>query len=248
MAGRASTDDEHAAIRGGYGTTPVADLALALRRTPAAVYQRAAKLGLVSETAPHIDWTTATDARFRDLHAAGMTDAEIAAELVCQRLTVAKHRRAAGLPSNRNSERSRRRMAEQLRRQLGRAGAASLMSLRMESVRTLAGRYGLPADLKLRHVQMVLVLLGGPMTKRQVCEALGLTTGGPGGQKALHSDDEYGTYHAGLIARGLVLRMRKAGPGGGRGRFRGPQCLYMLTPAALDMLAKGGADAAVEQA
>lgn len=237
MAGRKWTSAEDDAIRRGYKSVPAADIAAAFDRTPSAVHQRANRLGLTRTNKGYIDWTAAVDGEFRRLHSLGMTDSEIAVALGCERLTVAKRRRGNGMSSNRYSDRSRKRAGERFRRQLERMGLERPADLRAVSARNLAVRYGLPPDLKPRHVQIILLLVNGPRTKRQICESLGLATDEkrPSG-KCLHSDDQHWTYLGGLIARGLAKIVRLPGPGGGRGRFRGPQNVYTLTPRAMDLL------------
>jgi AraC-like DNA-binding protein len=238
MAGRRWTPAEDAAIRAGYETEGVEDLAVGLSRSVPAVYQRAVKLGLTA-TVCHIDWTPAVAARFAELHSLGWSDAEVAADLGCIRGTVSRHRRAAGLPSNRGSAHCRGRCAERYRRQMARLGVSNSHELVAIAARQLAERYGLPSDLRPRHVQIVLALVSGPLTKRQVCEAIGLSLDVKRPVRALHSADGHWTYLGGLIARGLVKRVRLPIPGGGRGRFRGPQNVYMLTPQAMNLLTKG---------
>lgn len=240
------TPAELDAVRSRYGTQPTEALAADLGRTATAVYLKAAAIGLAGERKDSIDWTPAVDARFRALHARGFTDTAIAAKLGCERLTVARHRRAAGLPTNARSARERARYRRQLAAQLGRLGVATLTEMKERGRADFVRAYGLPEDLRLRHVQIVALLAArGPLTKRAVAEGIGLTWNPrTGPQKALHSADAHHTYLGGLIARGLAVRIRLSVPGGGRGRFRGPQNVYALTPACLDLLAAAGRGAA----
>lgn len=211
---------ESARVRRDYGRMPVTQIAAALRRTPSSVYQHARLLGLTKS--PWIDWAR-LDTELRRLQAQGWTDREIAVELrriagrEIARKTVGNRRGALGLPHNGFSEHSRRTVATKTRKQLDRAGVATLAELRVKAWGDAARRCGWPRNLRPRHVQILNVLYQrGPMTRRQIADAVGMTW--KGSRKSLVSNDPEGTYLWHLVRRGLVVRLPRMVKGIGKGR------------------------------
>jgi hypothetical protein len=242
------TPAEEEVVRRDYQRQPLSELALALGRTAAAVAQKAAHLGVARRNQKRPAWTPEIEARYRALHAAGLCDNEIVPILGGDRPWLNAHRRRLGLPSNKNSQRYRDRMRKQLGDQLERAGVTTFAELRHRKTRQLNRQYGLPEDLALRELQIVLVLAGGPKTKSQICAVLGLSwQPGRAGQKSLHSGRTSNSYLGDLARRGLIVRVRLPGTGGKGPSVQGvEQNVYMLTAQAMDLLAKGGADARPE--
>lgn len=248
MNGRRWTGAELAALRAEYGTTPVADLAERFGRTWAAVAQKAELIGLAKTYARRPDWTPELEARYRALHAEGRTDSEIARSWGREsvlRVWLNAHRRRLGLASNRSQNpHFRARCRAALEKQLARAGVKTFADLRHNRCRAFAEKYGLPAGLPPRCVQIVMCLVAGPKTKSEICAALGLTynRAKPRPTNCLNAGRR-GGYPSVLIKRGLVVRQRIPGTGGKGPSARGvEQNRYALTPLALTLLAKGSPD------
>lgn len=163
--------------------------------------------------------------RVAERHAAGWSDAEIAAEWGCERHCVGRIRRDLGLPLNRWSERQRRRVGEKTREQCRAAGVQSLAEIRSLAFARYAAAHGWPADLRPRAVQILEALrVRGPMTRREIADAIGMPW--KGSRKSLVSNDKAGSYLAYLIRRGLVVQLGRVARGKGRG---GSVNLYSLT-------------------
>lgn len=211
------TPDEDDVVRSRYGQEPVASLADSLGRTVKAVYQRAESLGLTRAYAgrlPGLEEFVAAK------HAEGWSDAEVARERGCERHTVGDARVRLGLPPNagakgchwsdRQRERVRRRTAEQLEV----AGLSSLGALRSAVWAGRVAAAGWPADLPPRQAQILDMLHArGPMTRRELCDALGLPWRGT--RKSLQNKKN--SHLAELIARGLVVCLGKIERGKGKG-------------------------------
>lgn len=214
------TERELDFVRRDYGRVPVAEIAVALRRTVGSVYQQADRLRLTKH--PKVDWTR-LDCELRRLHALGRSDAEIATELrriagrELDRRTVGGRRVQLGLSHNASSDHRRRRVAEKTKAQCALAGVATLADIRVQSWQDAAARCGWPRDLRPRAVQILNTLYQrGPMTRRQIAEAIGLPWNGS--RKSLTSRDTEGIYLWHLVRRGLVVRLPRLVKGTGKGR------------------------------
>lgn len=132
---------------------------------------------------------------------AGRCDRCAADAAGCERHTAARRRSLWGMPPNPGNGCPcvRGRAREQMRGQLARG----------EHPRVVGhARYarGWPEDLRHRAVQILdLLYARGPMTRREIAEALGMPW--KGSSKSLVSNDPEGTYLAHLQARGLVVRL-----------------------------------------
>lgn len=228
--GRLWSQAEIEAVRSGYRDKGCAALAVELlgADTPVtrhAIYGLASKLG-VTVPIRHPRWVYD---RVRLLHGQGRNDSQIARDPRLasyfpgrnNRERVTAIRRRLGLPAIRQT-------AEQLR-ELGRrtraAQDAAGVNPRDQAFARLAVSYGLPADTAPRAVEIILALVAGPKSQCELKAA------------GLHPDRlwnaEGTSYAAGLVRRGLVATIPL-------GTNRGPRVLYVLTAAALDLLAKGG--------
>jgi hypothetical protein len=221
MARQPFTADQVAYVRKHYGRLTTPQIAQRLGRSRSAVYQLAGRLGLTQKR-PRPG--AAFDRTLVKLHAKGLTDTAIAAELGCERHTVGDHRRKLGLPANTHSAWSRRRVAARTREQLRAAGLPTLAAVRAKAFRDRASAAGWPEDLRPRAVQILNALWDrGPMTRRELAEAIGMPW--KGSRKSLVSNDPEGNYLAHLIKRGLVINLGRLRKASGRGHST---CVYSL--------------------
>lgn len=238
MSGRPWTPDEVDAVRRRYRVEPPAALARRIGRTAKAVVLMAVKLGL---TRRRFRWPAGADDLIRDRHAAGVSDTRIAVELGCDRHAVMRRRRRLGLAPLYGVAGApwhpalRAEVAARTRSQLERAGLPSIGHLRSTAHAGLARRYNLPPSVGRRGVEVVLALVAGPLTRRELAARCGLPQHADQRQ-LLKSNHPEGSYTAHLMALGLVARVRRSGgPGSGKGGHL--PSLYLLTPACLDRLA-----------
>lgn len=237
MNGRHWTAAELERVRAMHPDHTAAQIGLVLGRSPSAIGQAVRKLGLrkLPDRTPLLP-------RVRELHGRGLTDTAIAEALAAElcgsrhpRREAGRLRAALGLAPNAEAILAARRRG--VRAQAAKLGIGTPAELRSRKHRAFAAGYGLPAELGPRHVQAVLALASGPKTKRQLCEALGMTFH-PQSRRTLKSNGPGGSYPADLIRLGLVAA-RRAYRAGWRTGF---DAVYALTPKALDLLAqKGGA-------
>ncbi|MDB5297793.1 MAG: hypothetical protein JWO31_3776 [Phycisphaerales bacterium] len=196
--------------------TPAQLLARLPGRSLSSLYQVRILLGLGK---PQKLMGPELDALIRRRHAEQWCGAEIAAEWnalhadrperrVC-RSAVAVHRRALGLVSNRLTERQRERVGAKTREQLAAAGLPSLAALHRKVIRERIAAQGWPAALRWREAQILsLIWERGPLTKREICAALGTPFRGAKG--TLKANEKGGTYMATLMRRGLLVSFRRA--------------------------------------
>lgn len=197
-----------------YPTSTAAEIARRLGRTTKAIHEAAKSRGLTKQSRSVTG--DAFRAEVRRLNAEGYPDGEIAAVLGCERHTVSKHRRALGLPSMARGERYRRRVAERTRAQCEAAGVDSLGAIRALAFRDFAAGRGWPSDLPPRAVMILDALSTGPMTRRQIADAIGMPW--KGSRLSLKSNGPGGSYLAGLMRRGLVVPLGRLVTGRGKGR------------------------------
>ncbi|MEO1527593.1 MAG: hypothetical protein AAFX06_19360 [Planctomycetota bacterium] len=150
-----------------------------LERSRSSIYQRAKRLGLV-QTRKCASDTEILDA-IEQRHPDGWSDSEIASELGrrlgCRvnRHRVGRIRQRLGLPTNRDSEHYRKRVAAKTRDQLTAAGLPSLGQLRVERFNEWKRSLGWPTSLTVRAVQALeLFYQHGPMTRLQLCSLMGI--------------------------------------------------------------------------
>lgn len=229
MAGRAWTERELAILRESFRKETAKQVAKRIRRTERAVHQMYMKLGLSIKNKD----STPLQEFIRAKHPLGWSDTDIANAwgdspdgYPVERKWIQELRNRLGLPSNRMSEHCRGKVAEKTKEQCRAAGVRSLAEVRVKAFREFAVRHGWPADLRPRAVQILdLLYQRGPHTRKQICEATGMPW--HGSRKSLHSNDPEGSYLAHLIARGLVVSIRKAI----KGRGKGKSCdLYSIAP------------------
>jgi len=195
-----------------------------------AVYGLAVRLGL---TAP-VRHPAGVYDRVRELHARGLTDAAIAREMADyfapktarERVTAIRARRLK-LPRNGWDR------GAAVARQHATLGIAHPAELRSRAHSAFAARYGLPADLTVRQVQIVVRLSRGPATVERLRADLGIRSmllNRPKGASTRPDPGVHGTYLSDLERRGLVASI-------GLGTRTGPRRSYSLTPLAMDLLA-----------
>lgn len=192
-------------------------------RSPAQAAKLATRFGFAPQT--RLVFTPARGELVRQRNAAGYSDAEIAAEIGCERHTVHDWRKRLGLAPAGNSARRRARVAEKTRAQLDRAGLPTIGHLRREAFRRWAVAQGWPADTPPRGVQILNAIWArGPMTRRELSDALGLPW--KGSRKSLSATRlPGGSYLAVLMRAGLVVSLGRAVSGFGKGKNR---TLYSL--------------------
>jgi len=215
-----ASDD--AFLRKHFGKLTAAEISKAINRSVSSIYQHAAALGLIQKRDP------VEQKRRRELVAKhtkqGLSDSEVAAIVGIERRTVGDIRTKLGIPANGRSERYRKRVAENTRIQCQKAGVNSLAEIKSQRVAGLARKYGWPEHLSLRSIQIAEVLYRrGPMTRKQIAEAVGLPWKGRGTFKNRHVPRH--SYMSELMLCGIVVKLDRAIKGKGKGKSHG---LYMI--------------------
>jgi hypothetical protein len=216
------TRDEARLLRIRYRVDGAAWCARRLKVSIQQVRAAARRLG-IARRIPRIDYAD-LDRFIRRHWPLGWSDREIAdaytaRRRITERHTVGDRRRAMALASNALSEHRRRKIAETTRQQLQREKLPTLAALRANRFREYARERGWPENLPPRGVQILDALYErGPMTRRQIAAAVGMPW--KGGNTFNWTPPKYtrGSYLADLAARGLVVRMRRAAPGGRGGQ------------------------------
>lgn len=177
--------------------------------------------------------------RFRQWHALGWTDADIADETQVTRRYVSFLRKQMGLPSNQFSQKRIEAVRAKTAEKLAAAGVDSLGKLRAVRFQQFAIERGWPADLRVRGVQILELLLVEPaLTRREICERIGVPW--KGSKKSLVSNDPEGTYLSNLAVRGLVIKSPRVYLGE-KGKHKGKGktvCYYSASPLAHQMKAE----------
>jgi len=223
MAGKAWTDDEDEFLRSNYSQLTAKQIANQLGRTAGGVYQRCKSIGLSQERSTEI--INDRDQEIRRLHQLGWSASEMES-IVGITLRAINHRlNVLGLKPHGRSERYRKRVAEKTQAQCEAAGVRNLAELRSVNMKRVARSLGWPDHLRLRSVQILETLYQlGPMTRRQIADAIGVQW--KGSRKAFAtSRAEGGGYLAELQRAGLVIRLQKAVTAKGKGRSHD---LYMV--------------------
>lgn len=237
------TDAEDDRLRALYPTHTAEQCAIAIGRSLCSTTQRIDTLNL----SKHPRWPAEVVERARRLNADGCPDRVIAERMAdvfapgeTGQYQAKQLRKTHGWPFRPDREAKQRAVASQ-RKTLGVRHGGDLRAL---GYRRYAERAGWPTDLPPRAVQILNVLAtSGPKTAMQLAAAIGMPTdkqnvvhGGPrllacSAHSALCKG--HGTYTGLLIARGLVVAVRRSGgPGAGKGGARRPD-LYTLTPHAV---------------
>lgn len=220
---RVWTEREINSLRAEWGRFTAAEIGEPFDRPAWQVYAAARRLGLCGKVRSSAERESLKQL-IRRRHAEGWQDGEIAREAGCSREWTGDVRRGLGLPSNKDNERHRARVAAKTREQLAAAGVNSLAELRVQGFRRFAEESGWPADLGPRYVQILNLLhWHGPQTKRQLSDRMGLVW--KGSRNSLKSNDTNGSYLAHLVARGLVVNLGRCVYNGRQG---GNTCLYSL--------------------
>lgn len=210
-------------------------------RTLCSIRNRAAGLNAAGEQ-PKRKLPQGWEQNFRDWHRQGWTDGDIAQQTGICRRHISFLRRSIGLPSNGMSDKRREAVRQKTNQQLAACGCRSIGELRAKKFQEFAVKLGWPADLRVRGVQILELLLREPaLTRRQISDMIGMPW--KGSRKSLVSNDPEGSYLANLIARGLVIRSPKvyipaeAGTGKRKGCGKGVR-YYSASPLAHEMKAR----------
>lgn len=161
----------------------------------------------------------AYEAELRSLHAQGYTDSEIGEAVGRSRVAIGTQRRKYGLPSNRPHQRFIDRCRNVTKKMVRDRGLKNFCGLRQQAWKDFARRNGWPEDLWPREVTILNALLErGPMTRRQICDAIGLRWCGRNSSLKSHRPG-HSTHLGYLASRGLVVRL---------GTARNVSCRYTL--------------------
>lgn len=193
-------------LRRDYGRVPGAAIAAALGRNVWQIRAAGIRYGLSRKYHWNARGPEEIEAALRARNAEGWADTEIARELGVDRHAVSGLRRRLGLPSRMYSERVRRAVAAGVARQCERLGIENMGKLRVKVHRDRARAAGWPEDLRWRAVQILNALWDhGPMTRRQLAEAIGMPWKEGVHEGNLTGNGRGGTYTAALMRRGLVV-------------------------------------------
>ncbi len=229
-------EDEY--IRRYYGSDdePVTVIASNLERPINQVYARARKLGL-SQTLVCVSDEQIGEC-LRECHPLGWTDSEVKAEIERRHgIAVDRHRvgiirRRLGLGSNALSGHRCGQVRQRTADQLQRAGLTSMAQLRVHRWNAEKEKLGWPQELTIRAVQAAeLFWRRGPMTRMQLCHAMGYSEKRARVRTEPKSNAKGGTVLAELMRAGLLMRLKKSVPSGqGRGGRKRYVDLYLLNP------------------
>lgn len=193
-----------------YADHTASECAAKFGRTVKSIYMVARLYGLTKQS--RVVPGRKLDAAIRRLNRAGWSDSDVAAELSCDRHTIARHRKRLGLPSRSRGARYRERLKANTRRQCAAAGVANLGEYRSLVFAVRAVRAGYPAWMRMRHLDILAALEHGPMTRREICGAIGLAW--HGSRKSLKT--KHNSYLAELMESGFVVDLGRIV--GGRGK------------------------------
>lgn len=239
MKRRAWLPEEDEFLREYYRREGADVVAAVLQRSIKSVYARVHLLGLGTPLDPLKD-SQIVDA-LRRFHPLGWSDNEIKHWLEnaigkrVDRHRIGGIRKKLGLPSNQFSDHRRQRVADKTRQQLAAAGLQSIGFLRVRRFNEWKRSLGWPENLTVRAVQSLeMFYRKGPMTRLQLCAALGIDKKNRLERTEPKSNAKGGTVLAELHRAGLILRLRKSVPSG-RDRRGGVRTvdLYMLSPGVL---------------
>ena len=163
---RAWTTLQVAKLRELWGREYRTEIGRVLGRSPEAVGVMARKLGL-----PRKQYAVVTPSLCRAIserHAAGLNDADIAAQVGCHANTVYSVRKRLGLKSNAFNARHRARMADRVKRWCRRYGAGSLADVRHSIERLAVHAAGWPAGTTMRQARILDAIEAGPKTRDEI--------------------------------------------------------------------------------
>lgn len=236
MPGKLWQDNEDAYLRDCYGKEPVAVTASNLNRTLKSVYQRATLLGFQEKRC------TLSESQVRELltelHPQGYSDAEIRQVAIdrfgmrVERHRIGRVRRDMRLPTNTASERRRSQIADRTRQQIAKAGLNTIGDLRRLAFDKWKRDHGWPDHLTMRAAMAAeLFYRRGPMTRAQLCHALGLPAEAVKCRTQPKSNAKGGTVMAELMRAGLLMCLPRQVRSGfdHRGGVRKVH-LYLLNP------------------
>jgi hypothetical protein len=192
-----------------------------------------------SQVIPRLAPTARQERTLRRMHAKGHTDNDIADHLGVCRRWVGHTRRALRLPPVAGpaevvSDRFRAKLSAALRKAYA-LGLRSRGGRRPKAHREYSTAYNLPTDLPPKAVNVLLALLSGPMTRRQIAARIGMRADHPKQARVLRGSGRKGTLTALLLESGLIAYMpRYAAAGSKGGRVAG---LYVLTLKAASLMA-----------
>jgi hypothetical protein len=214
MGGRLWTDDEVGELRRLYGKVKPHEIAVRLGRTRSSILN-AARVHNLGRT--HVITDRKFLGKLRRLNKAGLSDSDIALQFACDRHCVSRHRRHLNLPSQARGARWIEEIRAGTKRQCEAAGVRSLGELRALSHRIRAIKAGWPTTVRLRGLEILELLeKHGPMTRRQIIDALGMTWRGV--RRSLKSNGPGGSYLAELMRLGLVVSLGRQIKGQGKGK------------------------------
>lgn len=225
MDKRFYTQEQRDALIANYGKMLAKDLAKMIGRSVSSVHNTALRYGL-TEKRDH-DLIESRAQKVAELNAQGWSDQEVADAIGISRRSIRNYRDKLGLEPNGRNERYRKRVSENTRRQLEKAGVSSLAGLKSLEVKKYVRSLGWPDTLSLGSAFILeLLYTRGPMTRRQLSEATGFRWKGT--RKSLCNNRvPGGSYLAELQRAGLVVRLKNAINGmivSGHGR----QDIYMV--------------------
>lgn len=217
---RVWTPEQIETARANRGRLTAAEIAKLVGKSPSGVHQLFNRLGLSAKRKQRPELLTL----IKEKHALGWSDAEVAAEWnrlhpddrLAREWICEVRRDKLKLPHNAYSDHRRQKVAAKTREQVAAAGLKTLAEVRVKAFRDFAKRQGWPDDLRPRAVQILKLLYEtGPKTRREICDAIGMTW--RGSRKSLCSNDPEGSYLAHLQARGLVIQLSRVVKGKGSG-------------------------------
>lgn len=241
------TEAERERLRQLYPDHTAAECAAKLNRTVKSVrnevkaLQDAGALGRVPAIGRKVcPYPQVLIARVGELVRAGLTDAAIARTISAEltgyddpRRTVSYIRTRLHLPTNSDAILDAKRQA--VKTQQERLGIRNTGELRSLAWKRFARESGWPDGLCVREVQILnLLVANGPMTRVEMCKAMGTRHEGRQSRQLLKSRSHGYSYTSTLIKRGFILAVpRSRGPGHGKAHRLGN--VYILTPLALQI-------------
>ena len=215
MKRRFWTASEDAKLRELFKTKPAREIAIELNRTIRSVYQHCDRLSLSIRRDKNL--VQFRKSEIKRLIEEGLSDELTAKQLGMTRKGVSRHRIRMGMPANDRNERYRQSVREKTKEQLAKAGLNSLAEGRAREFEKFSENAGWPG-VSVRGAQIANLLYSrGPMSRRQITEALGMPW--KGSRKSLNNPMvPGGSYMAELQRAGIVVRLKRAVQVLGKGR------------------------------
>lgn len=214
MNGKPWTSEQLAELRRWYRKIPTKELAERVGHSLSSTYQQVKNIGL---SAP---MRFVSDQDCCDFiathHPEGWSDTDLANMLAekhgfgVDRHRLTKLRKSLGLPSNARSQKFIKKVRQNTQRQIEREGLPSLSGLRARKFNQWKRSLGWPDDLSVRAVQALETIYRvGPMTRLQLCDAMGIDGTGKKNRTQPKSNAKGGTVLAELQRAGLIDRLNK---------------------------------------